>query len=130
MSAATDAARFKARAQKARDAYEESLSKIAAGVSKKLIAPFCKRWGVEFAAGMGIWTFYAPKASPRGKGAPFAPDDFDPNSDDDEDRDFWSFGLPDEFWAEFSAVYEALCELNSHDDLIALGCEDVTAEEG
>ena len=119
-------ARFKFQAQAARNRYERRCEEIAVEVREKLIEPFCVRWGVSFSAGMGVWDFCAPGSSPRSPGESFTPDSFEEDPEESaEDHNYRSFGLPPEFWTEFSALFEALSALNDQNDMIATYCADV-----
>lgn len=126
-------AKFTFQAKMARSAYDERLQGIATEITERLIAPFCKRWGVTFVAGMGDWCFYAPENSPCRPGEPVEPSSYNPalNTPDDseEDLNYYRYGLPDEFWTEFREVHAVLRDLNETGlcgtGLIATYCTDV-----
>lgn len=92
-----------------RAAYERALTEQADIAHCEIIQPFCKKWGVTFRAGMGSWSFYAPRTCERAPGSPIEPEQFTaPGQDTEEDRHYLNFDLPDAFWSEFKDVVAAL----------------------
>lgn len=48
-----------------RQEYENKLDALGERVRAEVVAPLCRRFNLEYAAGMGTWCFYGPRPSER-----------------------------------------------------------------
>ena len=104
--------RLKSAAQK----YDDSLTAVALTFGGEVLDPFCRKWGVQFCAGMGTWSFYAPHTARRNPGQPIQASDYANGKDetDPDERAYFLYDLPDAFWQEFAEVSAALDTLDDN----------------
>jgi len=89
--------------------HERKLIAIGDRARREVIEPFCHKWGLSFASGMGVWSFYGPRFA-GDRSAPLEPEDGPPEGMDAEELIEYAF--PMAFWQEFRAVDALLDNLN------------------